>query len=530
MRIRKRIFHFSFLFLVFCISVSAQPLVINWQSCFGGSEYDEGIKILKENNGYLLFSDTYSIDGQVTGNHGETDIWVVRTDTVGNVQWSKTYGGSDYDYLTQAMPLSDGSFIMAGYSLSNNGTVSGNHGGSDYWVVKIDSLGTIIWQKCHGGSANDNCEAMDMTSDSGFICNGWSYSNDGDVSGNHGLYDFWVARLFKNGNLKWENSFGGTWADYGEAVVSTGDGGSILAGGSGSTDGDVLCTYHGGVNDFWVVKLDSLGSLEWQQCYGGSQHDFANLVQPLPAGGYLIAGNTQSNDLQVSGNHGMQDFWVIRIDQSGVLLNQKCFGGSNDESPHVLKALSDGNFLIAGRTLSNDGDVSGNHGWGDIWIIKISPDLDLLWQQCVGGEGDENISDLIEINPGQYVAIGSTSSTLFSSGNVRCSGWGVQDVWVFSLTDSTVVGTTNKTIEPKILSVYPDPADDEVSFEYKLPGILPGTFLEIFTETGKCIESIPINERSGKVTLNSSRIPSGLYFYMLNFPGNPASGKFVIMH
>lgn len=520
------------LFILYGSSIYAQPLVVNWQKCMGGSDIDGGNKIRKTHNGFILFCTSSSSDGQVIGNHGLADYWVIRTDTTGNILWSKTYGGTDYDVLKQMRPTSDGGFIIIGQTFSNDGDVQGNHGGSDYWVIKIDSLGNLQWQKCLGGSSLDFGEDVDVTFDSGFICTGWSASNDGNVTGNHGSYDYWIVKLDKNGNIKWEHSFGSSYPDFGFGITSTNDGGAILAGGAGIGDGDVQCNYHGGDADAWIVKLDSTGTIEWQQCYGGSMHDMINIILPLTDGSYLCAGITASNDGQVTGNHGSMDFWVFKIDHLGYLLSQKSFGGSDMDSPNFMKASSDGNYFIGGSTFSNDGDVSGNHsvsGSSDIWLIKISPNLQLLWQQCLGGDGDEDSYDLLETDPGKYILLGYTN-TINNSGNVNCHEWGSKDIWMVSLTDTTYTGIVDKNNFENPLRVYPNPANREVVFKYQFPQNNPGTTLRIYNVFGQIIKEFSLEDMQGKIIWNAERALSGLYIYQLVNYVNTSNGKFCIIH
>ncbi len=187
------------------------------------------------------------------------------------IQWEKALGGTGYDYATSIVQTSDGGYIVAGYSYSNDGDVTGNHGSADYWVVKLDNTGSISWQKSLGGSGDDEAASIVQTSDGGYIMAGSSNSNDGDVTGNHGSYDCWVVKLDNTGSVSWQKSLGGTGGDLASSVEQTSDGGYIVAGQSYSTDGDV--TGNHGVADCWVVKLDDTGSISWQKSLGGSNAD-----------------------------------------------------------------------------------------------------------------------------------------------------------------------------------------------------------------------------------------------------------------
>src|SRR5690606_36383484 len=162
---------------------------------------------------YILTGSSESNDGDVSGNHGNFDCWIVRLDNIGNIQWQKSLGGSQEDSSGQIQQTFDGGYIMVGYSRSNNGDVSGNHGHYDYWVVKLDMSGNIQWQKSLGGSGVDMAHSIQQTIDGGYIVAGLSQSNDGDVTGNHGGADYWIVKLDDNGNIDWQKSFGGTGSD-----------------------------------------------------------------------------------------------------------------------------------------------------------------------------------------------------------------------------------------------------------------------------------------------------------------------------
>jgi hypothetical protein len=263
-----------------------------------------------------------SVDGDVTGNHGLTDFWIVKLDTTGDIQWQKSLGGSGYDrtdYDQSICQTADGGYIVAGYSNSNDGDVSGNHGGYDYWIVKLNSNGHVQWQKCLGGSNDDLATSIKQTADGGYIVAGYSNSNHGDVSGNHGgNNDCWVVKLDASGNIQWQKCLGGTYDEVASSVQQTADGGYIVGGHSNSNDGDVNGN-HGSFNDAWLVKLNVSGNIQWQKCLGGTYDEGANAVQQTADGGYVAVGLSDSNnDGDVSGNHGYplgtEDYWIVKLD------------------------------------------------------------------------------------------------------------------------------------------------------------------------------------------------------------------------
>lgn len=519
-----------FLLLVivnFYSSGYSQPLVINWQHCYGGSSNEYGTSIAKSTNGYVLFCGTDSQDGDVPGNHGGGDYWVIKTDFSGNILWSKTYGGSLDEIDSQMKQTYDGGYILLGYTDSNDGDVTGNHGQYDYWVVKIDSLGNIEWSKCLGGSYVDFGYGIDIAKDSGYICNGYTGSNDGDVSGNHGQYDYWVVKLDRTGNIKWQKTLGGSDNDLGLCISSTVDGGAIVGGFTYSNDGDVQCLRHGS-SDSWVVKLDSTGQIEWENCYGGSQDENVVSIIPTNDNGYIFTGITYSNDGDVSGNHGNGDFWVVKLDHFGNLIWQKCFGGSALDGPNFIKQSMDGNYFIGGDALSNDGDVHGNHSFNtsydDMWLIKIDTQGNLLWQQCFGGHMNENLQDMVELTGGNLLLLGGTS-TSDNSGDVQCNhhGPGTTDVWFLSVTDTTFVGVDNHKVKNKNITIYPNPASDKVTVEFT--GAFKETNLVLVDIEGQQLLTRQITELKTQIDISS--LPRGVYFVRLTNDSTVEVGKFV---
>ncbi len=350
---------------------------MEWQKSYGGSSSDVMRSIiLTSDSGFIAVGYTYSNDGDVTGHQGSEDYWVVKMDALGNLEWQRTYGGTQSDFAYFIDETADGGFIISGDSQSNDGDVTGHHGpitSNDYWVVRIDNLGSIIWEKSLGGTQDDYGREIHQTYDGGFIVTGWTYSNNGDVSFNHGNSDYWLVKLNSGGEMLWEKNYGGTQIEYGYSVVETSDKGFILTGYTGSNNGDVT-GYHGGFSDYWVVKTDSVGELQWQKTLGGSSTDQAFCVREISPKGYVVAGYSGSDDGDVTDHHGAflyGDYWICQLDTLGELVWEKNLGGSDGEKAYSIEQTSDDGFIIAGHTYSNDFDVTFNHGESDFWVVKL---------------------------------------------------------------------------------------------------------------------------------------------------------------
>jgi len=232
------------------------------------------------------------------------------------IEWQQNYGGSSADYAQSIQQTLDGGYIVAGGSSSNNGDVSGNNGGWDYWILKLDGTGNVQWEQNYGGSGYDYAYSIQQTLDGGYIVAGRSSSNDGDVSGNNGGWDYWILKLDGTGNVQWEQNYGGSLDDGAFSIQQTLDGGYIVAGGSESNDGDVS-ENNGDAADYWILKLDGTGNVQWEQNYGGSGNDRAYSIQQTLDGGYIVAGYSLSNDGDVSGNNGDYDYWIVKLSDDG---------------------------------------------------------------------------------------------------------------------------------------------------------------------------------------------------------------------
>jgi len=294
------------------------------------------------------------------------------------ITWQKCLGGSGEDFAEAFVYTSDGGYALTGYSTSNDGDVSGNHGGQDYWVVKLSAKGSIEWQRSLGGSADDYAYAIIESSNGGYVIAGFSNSNDGDIKLNRGENDYWVIKLDKNGNTEWTKSLGGSGSDFAYSVTESKDGGFVVAGSTESTDGDI--TSNKGGYDYWVVKLDSMGNILWQKTYGGSGDDWATTIT-VANDGYLIAGASLSTDGDITLSLGSYDYWVIKLNESGDLQWQKSFGGPGSDYARSVALTKDAGFILSGYVFSDGGDITGFHGDKDMWILKLDSMGIIEWQK-----------------------------------------------------------------------------------------------------------------------------------------------------
>jgi len=292
----------------------------------------------------------------VSGHYGSMDIWVVKLSPLGVIEWQKPYGGSEVDYGFDIQQTTDGGYIVVGETYSTNGAVTSGRGG---WIFKLDSIGTIQWQATHG----DNMNSVQQTSDGGFISAGYA---DGPL----GNRDYHIVKLNSLGTMVWEKFYGGTASDIAHSIQQTSDGGYIIAGETNSSNTHV--TQNNGSTDYWVIKLDSLGNLDWQKALGGSSNDYGQSVHETVDGGFVVYGHSNSNDGFVTANKGNEDSWMVKLDSTGSLVWQRTLGGPIFEYGRAVKVTSDGGYVIAASSSSRSGDVDTTNGSYDFWVVKLS--------------------------------------------------------------------------------------------------------------------------------------------------------------
>lgn len=304
---------------------------ITWQKNYGGDQNDEMTSIRQTSDGGYICSGytSTSANGDVTDvNHGSDDIWVVKLDGSGNISWNKSYGGNQSDKSQSIILTSDGGYIFAGSTDSSaNGDISGaSKGGNDIWIVKLNNTGNITWEKNYGGNASEglNLDCIKQTTDGGYIVLGYTSSSaDGDITGvNKGSQDFWVMKMNNLGAITWEKNYGGNNDENSASIYITSDGGYLLLGYTkSSANGDVTGTNNGN-GDAWIVKINNLGTIQWQYNYGGDNIDI--LVGMVQFGGkFLLSGYSMSSDTGTIDviNHGSFDAWMLKLDSTGIPTN-----------------------------------------------------------------------------------------------------------------------------------------------------------------------------------------------------------------
>ena len=296
------------------------------------------------------------------------------------------------------------------------------------------------WNQCYGGTGYDGFQSVKPTTDGGFIAIGSTESNDSLIKPRHSLGEIYVVKTDSDGNQQWYNTYGGNSDDFGYDIVQTPDGGYLFVGGTYSNDGDFTGKNHG-LEDMFAIKTDSAGNIQALNLYGGSNSDEAHAITASADGYYYVTGFTSSTDGDVTQSFGDNDFWLLKIDVGCNLIWEQSYGGSNDDIANAVAATSDSGCIIAGSTISNDGEVTGNHYSEDYWVVKVNSSGALQHEQCFGGYYTDFANGVAVTKGGDYMVCGAVSDSAISipgpdtSGNITYS-FGGQDFWVLKLNDT----------------------------------------------------------------------------------------------
>lgn len=361
---------------------------------------------------------TFASDGGsvVAGGTGSGDLWLAKLTDTGELDWQTTWGGTDWEAARSVVGTLDGGYIVAGSTTSFDGDVTFNHGQEDWWLVKFDAYGNLIWQRSLGGSSSDYGHCVISTSDGGYAVAGTANSNDGDVVENNGSVDAWFVKLSNGGEIEWSANFGGSLGDFAESIIQTSDGGFAVVGETRSSDGDIDVSY--GLDDVWLIKLNTLGLLEWKVSIGGSNNDEVSSVIQMNNDGFLVSGHTYSNDGLIDDNNGASDLWLVGIGPSGEFIWQRTYGGPGHDRAKSLMVTTEGDYFVFGETGSYSGDVPNSIGSMDYWLMNFSDSGDILWQSRFGGSGNDYAAEACVNDNDEIILLGNSGSL---DGQVECN-------------------------------------------------------------------------------------------------------------
>jgi hypothetical protein len=358
------------------------------------------------------------------------------------LDWSKTIGGSSEESTNSVVATSDGGILILGYTNSYDGDIVKSHDLVDVLLTKVDANGNLIWTKTIGGSLNDYGMSIIASTDGNYVIAGYSASSNGDVPGNVGQHDFYIAKITEQGNIIWSKNYGFSGHDHAHKIIQTKDGGFFIAGfadysgidesggtqdnGAGHEIGHKNVLH--GVGEYLGVKLDSNGEFLWYRYFGGTQNDRVNDIVEAEDGGIIMVGYSESSDFDVAHNKGSYDYWVIKIHSNGNLHWKENYGGSGIDQAYGITKTGNNSYLIVGRSNSSDGQVKNAKGNFDGWVIHINDHGHLIWEKSFGGESFDVATTIKKISNGNFVVVGNSRGSFDEKPNN-----GQNDFWLFEI-------------------------------------------------------------------------------------------------
>ena len=489
-----------------------------WTRCIGGSgsepifNFESSQAIVKKmpDNTFLLVSSTMSNDGLMQSPYAGANVFVARMNYDGDTLWTRVLGGSKDDVATGVDVDANGNFVICGYTYSLDGTFEGHHGTEeeeDGFLAYYDKDGNKIWAKQFGGGDGGGIYGRDRFFDVKFVGNGdiaavgRTNSINGDLSFYPDVfYSGWYLRVNEFGTIRRSLKIYGDNHSENNANELLRfcflPNGKIMAVGNQ----DYFVT-----RNLWIVQFDGYGNKDWEKVYSSSAEVYGTDFIPTTDGHFMICsfvtGNGGGNDVQSVWNGGYSEAWVIKIDSSGNIINQKCFGGSYNEVSYRLEPYMN-NFLMMAASSSPDGYAPGDTlGFTDMWMVYFNNNLDTIFTYKMGGESSDAFISAIVIDDENIIAAGKTRSTShYINGN-----HGFQDIFLTKLVTNKLIRI--KDFASNDLLLYPNPVSDMLFCDDI--NVVDAEY-EIFSSTGqKLLQGIYKNG------IDLRNIPSG--FYIIKF-------------
>ncbi len=365
---------------VWVLRLDAQGELL-WQRCYGGSGNQTlPFVTATSDGGFAIACRTNSTDGDISTPLGGTDTWVFKIDEAGELLWERSLGGSAADDCRGIVCGDDGSLFVFGHTFSPE--LQGFHApGNDFYLAKLSPNGEVLDQRCYGGAEGDAAYSMFLAADQQIIMVGNTNSTDSDVSVG-GNMQRWILAVGPDLEILWQRTLVAEPSGSLTHALITQSGDLLIGGGTTSTEGEIFQLW--GEQDMFAVRLNENLELQHSTAFGGSQYESIWHVIPGPDGGLLAIGNTSSQDGQITGSNGMQDAWLVCLDDTLGLRWMKNFGGTQDDGFIGGANTTDGGVVLTGWSKSSDGDLTNNQGNWDLWVVKLGPEQVGIGEQASG--------------------------------------------------------------------------------------------------------------------------------------------------
>ena len=515
--------------LMFSTSLFCQDQNILWQNTIGGTSEDIIWTGLRTSNGDYLFggSSTSNISGDKTeDSNGSNDVWLVLLDTSGNIIWQSTIGGIDYDALGAFEQTADGGFILA---CTSDSDISGDKtenskGHTDYWIIKLDATGEIEWQNTIGGTAHDQARDIIQTIDGGYVVGGRSASDPSDDKSefSFGGDDYWVVKLNSVGQIEWENTIQSWGQEDISFIGQTSDGAYFVCGVSDGDIGADKTENSNGSQDIWILKLNSVGEILWQNTIGGSGVEWAHSALLSDDQGYILAG-TSNSDIsgdKLENSRGEADFWILKLNAAGDLVWQKTLGGNAIDVALTVYNTDDKGYVVGGWSLSGaSGEkTEANFGSHDFWLVKLTNTGALEWENTIGGSDNDVAHIIFQDVDGLVIGGTSRSNISFDKTEDKIGG---HDYWVVKHSNN-FLGVRENQLGNQIY-VIPNPTSH---------------ILHVKSSNNNYIDTWSIFDFKGVrvlhgdtlgviQTLDVSSLSAGIYYLQFSSQGKISTEKFI---
>lgn len=495
--------------LLFSMSLFSQDIL--WEKSLGGHHADYLFDaVATADYGYLLAGSSLSgkTGKKTDGNQGDLDYWLWKMSEKGDLEWQKSFGGSGMDLLQSVALTSDGGYILAGTSNSPKGfdKKEDSRGQEDIWILKLTAKGEEEWQLTIGGSSQEMVQSIRQTNDGGYIIGASSAS---EVSGekqskSRGAMDYWIIKLDKKGKIEWQQTYGGIYNDFLKSLEQTHDGGYIAAGYSNSPESGDKTHDNNGTGDYWILKLDKSGNIQWQKTLGGDKDDHLTTLILTRDGDYIAGGNSNSGVSQSKSksNKGGTDFWVVKLDKDGEELWQETYHFGKADILTSMAENEDKTLLIAGfaKSETNGTKKTDKEEINDYVFIKTNDRGEELYRRAVGSSGEEIMRKLLITRDGGYLLTGTSKG---KASRDKKSEVGSNDFWIVKLKDKDKPDKDKLAIE-----AFPNPTAQYtnviIGYEYE-----KGT-CTVFDLGGRQLQRFAIaKERTIPVDLGG--LPEGIY-------------------
>ncbi len=539
MRLHLPLTTFLLVNLLSGLSLKAQTINIVWDKTYGGDSRDWNTSVVVNGSSgqvFIIGDSQTDVNGDknvalcnVQPDH--SDIWLIKSDDNGGIIWQKNYGAESNETAPKLVLLNNpaGEMIFTCYTTSD---IACDKAGAnrdtvpllsaDYWIVKLDSNGVIIWEKTIGGENFDELNKIALLSNGNIAIAGESISpvsNDKTVPNNSISKDLWVVILDSNGNKISDHVFGGDGGEFISSILPDNNGGYLLAGSTNSgISGDVSEASQGNF-DFWMIKVDNAGNKVWDKRFGGAGPDICNHAAITNDGGYILAGYTvspQSGDVSQT-PRGLQDYWIVRTNSSGTKVWDKRFGGSGGSFGTHITTDAQGAFWVSGYTNSNlSNDVSeSSYGGTDYWHLKLDANGNKLIDKRLGGTGNDFGTGISILNDTTFLAFGYSDTGSSSVKTAVSKGW--YDYWIIKFVEpDTTSGITESLNNFSDIQISPNPASDAFNIQFHSLRSAEA-IMTISDLSGRMLFTNNITAVSGlnKVQFDISKLALGTYIISL---------------